>query len=108
MVYPPFCHLLTMIVLSENEGECRRLLNDCVIVVESMFKNEMDPKFTILGPAKASIGKIKGYYRYRVIVKGSSYKKLTLVMKELYNRKDTNTIYKNARLSMDLNPMSLM
>lgn len=108
MIYPPYCHLLNIISLSENEAECRRLLNDCVTVIEDMFKNVEDPKFVVLGPAQTSIGKIKGYYRYRVIVKGSSYKKLTLVMKELYNRKDNNITYKNARLTMDLNPMSLM
>jgi len=108
MIYPPFCHLLNIVSMSEDEGECKRLLNNCVTVIEDMFLNADDPKFMILGPAKTSVGKIKGYYRYRVIIKGSSYKKLTLVMKELYNRKDNNITYKNARLIMELNPMSLM
>jgi primosomal protein N' len=73
-----------------------------------MYIGDEDDRFMVLGPAKTSIGKIKGMYRYRVIVKGGSYKKLTLVMKELYNRKDNNTSFKQVRLTMDLNPMSLM
>lgn len=108
MVYPPFCNLLNITALSENKNEVARFLNECVGIIENLYIGHGDIAFQILGPAQTSIGKIKGLYRYRIIVKGTSYKKLTLVMKELYNRKDNDQVYKNVRLSMDLNPMSLM
>lgn len=108
MIYPPFCHLLNIVTLSEKEYLGNDLLKECVQVIENMYIGDEDDRFMVLGPAKTSIGKIKGMYRYRVIVKGGSYKKLTLVMKELYNRKDNNTSFKQVRLTMDLNPMSLM
>ncbi len=106
MVYPPFCHLLSIVTLADDEYKGKDLLNQCVRIVQKMYEHEEDPVHMILGPAKTSIGKIKGKYRHRVIVKGSSYKKLTLVMKELYNRKDNDDTLKSIRLNMDLNPLS--
>ncbi len=105
MIYPPFCHLLCIITMSENDYLGRNLLDQCVSVIKNLYLNTEDTKFIILGPAKTSIGKIKGLYRNRIIVKGSSYKKLTLVMKELYNRKDKDNNYTKVKLSMELNPM---
>ncbi len=105
MVYPPFCHLLNIVTTSENEYQGRELLDQCVRVIEGAYDQEEDRLFAVLGPGKTNIGKIKGKYRNRLIVKGSSYKKLTLVMKELYNRKDRNDNYKHVQLSMEINPM---
>ncbi len=105
MIYPPFCHLLNIVSTSEDEYEGRELLNQCARVIEGAYAEEADRAFAVLGPGKTHIGKIKGKYRNRLIVKGSSYKKLTLVMKELYNRKDRNDNYKEVQLSMEINPM---
>jgi len=108
MVYPPFCQMLHIMTSSENIYDGMDFLQECSQYIEGQYQQSEDTVFAILGPAKASIGKIKGLYRHRLIVKGTSYKKLTLVMKQLYNIKDNNTKYKKLRLSMDLNPMSFM
>lgn len=105
MIYPPFCHLLSIVTQSENDYRGRDLLHQCVQVIDSVYNDNNDRTFAILGPGKNNIGRVKGKYRNRIIVKGSSYKKLTLVMKELYNRKDGDDIYKDVQLSMELNPM---
>lgn len=107
MIYPPYCQLLEIICMSENEYLGKDFLIQQLGLIHSVLALKQDPIDAVLGPTKTSIGKINGFYRYRIIIKGSSYKKLTLVMKELYNVKDNNTKYKNLKLVMDMNPMSL-
>lgn len=107
MIYPPYCQLLEIVCMSEQEYAAKNFLTDHMNLIKSILALKEDPIDVILGPSKTSIGKINGFYRYRVLIKGTSYKKLTLIMKELYNRKDNNTKYKNLKLTMDMNPMTL-
>lgn len=107
MIYPPYCQLLEIVCMSESEYGAKNFLTDQLGVIHAILALKKDPIDSILGPSKTSIGKINGFFRYRILIKGTSYKKLTLIMKELYNRKDSNIKYKNLKLSMDMNPMSL-
>lgn len=107
MIYPPYCQLLEIVCMSEQEYAAKSFLTDHLGLIKSILALKEDPVDVILGPSKTSIGKINGFYRYRVLIKGTSYKKLTLIMKELYNRKDNNTKFKNLKLTMDMNPMNL-
>jgi len=107
MIYPPYCQLLEIVCMAEQEFIGKNFLTEHLGVIQSILSMKPDPIDHILGPTKTNIGKINGFYRYRIIIKGSSYKKLTLVMKELYNRKDSNPKYKNLKLVMDMNPMNL-
>ncbi len=105
MIYPPFCHILQLITFSEREEIGMKFLNECLKMLEHYGQNnEQLGDIIVLGPAKASIGKVKGKYRHRLLIKGSSYRQLTNIRKELYNSIDSK-IKNELQMHVDINPM---
>ncbi len=107
MIYPPFCHILQIIVLSESESVGMNYLKQCVEKIECQDAIEkQEGNILILGPAKASIGKVKGQYRHRLLVKGNSYRQLTLIRKKIsiyMEQVDKDSL----QIQMDINPMMM-
>ncbi len=105
MIYPPFCHILQVITLTENEELGLRFLNERVEKIENFVDKEKQfGDIIVLGPAKAGIGRVKGKYRHRLLVKGSSYRQLTNIRKELYNSID-NKLSQVLQIHVDINPL---
>lgn len=105
MIYPPFCHILQVITLTENEELGMRFLNERVEKIENFVDKEKQfGDIIVLGPAKAGIGRVKGKYRHRLLIKGSSYKQLTNIRKELYNSID-NKLSQVLQIHVDINPL---
>lgn len=105
MVYPPFCHMLQIICEGNENSEVQRFLEACVQWIHAYYGQNLNEKYMVLGPAKTNVSKVKNRFRQRLLIKGSSYKMLTFLMKELYNRLDGNN--NNLQLMMDINPMHL-
>ena len=83
-------------------------LKESVEWMNEYFRQAAYDDFIILGPAKTTVSKVKNIYRYRLLIKGSSYKMLTNMIKELYNRKENDSRFKDIRFSADMNPMNLI
>lgn len=105
MVYPPYCHILQIICEGAEDSEIKRFLEESIISIHGVYAQFPNEKYIVLGPAKTNISRIKNKHRQRILIKGSSYKMLTLTMKELYNRLEKNQ--SNLQLLMDINPMHL-
>ena len=74
--YPPASHMLAILVSSENEQAGESL---CVRI-GNLLKAGTDPesreKMQIIGPAKASVGRINDIYRFVIYCKHKDYNKL--------------------------------
>lgn len=72
MKFPPFGHLMIVHFRSENE-------NSCVQYAES-FKNALIPlvhkDMKMSGPMPAPIERIKGKYRYMILIRGQKLKQI--------------------------------
>ncbi|MBN2220732.1 MAG: primosomal protein N' [Vallitaleaceae bacterium] len=108
MVYPPFCYLVQCIAQSYEEKVGYDFLKESVEWMNEYFQHVAYNDYIILGPAKTTVSKVKNIYRYRLLIKGSSYKMLTNMIKELYNRKENDSRFKDLRFSADMNPMNLI
>lgn len=108
LVYPPFCYLIQVVAQSYEEKVGYDFLQESVQWMKGYFSANEYEDYMILGPTKTAISKVKNIYRYRLLIKGSSYKMLTNMIKELYNRKENDSRFKELRLSADMNPMNLL
>ena len=61
--YPPFSHLIRIIVESTNREKSKNCANEIFTAIEN--------DFNILGPSKCPIYKIKNRYRYHILIKTS-------------------------------------
>ncbi|MDO4482430.1 MAG: primosomal protein N' [Bacillota bacterium] len=107
MSYPPFGDIIQVIFADEDEDramECAKDFCDelCRIMGESLRQS-------ILGPGQAHISKIRGRYRFRVLIKyrESNLKECMGVMDELRARL-TSEKHRSTLIGIDLNPYSLI
>jgi len=80
--YPPFSHILTVLITARDESY--------VIDLSYRLKKELDKhgkgnQLTILGPAPATISKVKDVYRQVIYIKSKSYRVLTQLVAYLYD-----------------------
>ncbi|NDL66893.1 replication restart helicase PriA [Anaerotalea alkaliphila] len=110
MGYPPFSNLLVLLFSSTDEKALvqgsRSLAGEMEALLESL-----DPKLLreqevqMIGPAPANLSKVRDMYRQRLMVKARTYKFLTYLIKEFYNRMQADEKYKPLRVAFDINPM---
>lgn len=107
MSYPPFGDIIQIVFADEDEDralECARDFCDeiCGIMGEG-FRN------SILGPGQAHISKIRGRYRFRVLIKykDRNLKECMGVMDEL-RVKLTSEKHKSTLIGIDINPYSMV
>ncbi len=76
--FPPFYKLAVIEAKSKEENKAIELITE----IYEKIKNE---DVEILGPAPAPIEKVKNYYRWRIILRSKSYKKIKEVIEKIKN-----------------------
>ncbi|MDP4144684.1 MAG: primosomal protein N' [Bacillota bacterium] len=105
MNYPPFSKILCINMSSKNE----KLLINSIQMASNYLKNYLKENSNIemLGPCSCTIGKIKEQYRWQIIFKGNIDSEFCRNIKSsIYEI--LKEVYNDIRVSMDLNPSSLL
>lgn len=105
MDYPPFSDILLINMSSKNEN----LLIKSIQNVGIFFKNklEQNDKIKMLGPCPCEISKIKELYRWQIIFKGNIDREFgENIRKTVYEL--LKDVYNDIRVSIDINPNSLL
>lgn len=104
MGYPPFGRILLINGIGKNEDELKKQM----IFLGKKVKEKAEEfgGLEVLGPTPCIIYKIKGNYRWQIIVKGEFSSKFSKSIKDLLYDK-ANNVYNDIRVSMDINPNSL-
>lgn len=105
--YPPAAHMMAILVLARQEEKGNQLAKT---IGESIRKREIQntevqEKVVMMGPAPASIGKIKDIYRTVIYVKHKDYEVLTGIkddVEEIINALEL----KNEIVQFDFDPMN--
>jgi primosomal protein N' (replication factor Y) len=105
MEYPPFTDILLINMSSKNEN----LLIKSIQNVGIFLKNEVEKsdKIKMLGPCPCEISKIKELYRWQIMLKGKIEREFSInVRKIVYDL--LKDVYNDIRVSIDVNPNSLL
>lgn len=106
--YPPYSRLANIRITSNNEAESRKLASFAANILEKLQKKmENKDKIAILGPAKAPIFKIRGKYRWQVLIKAPGPAVLSKVL-EVFKCALDARIPSGVRLSIDVDPLNLL
>lgn len=100
MHYPPVWHMLSVLVASpweETAEEVSRSMTESVL--------ETHPKLLLVGPAEATVSKIKDMYRRVFYIRHQDYEKLVEIKDELECFLDQCSA-KNISVQFDFNPMN--
>ncbi|MBO4376359.1 MAG: primosomal protein N' [Lachnospiraceae bacterium] len=101
MDYPPVSHMLSVLVLSKDEGKAIGITEELAKDLKNRFDN-----LHLIGPAPAGISKINDMYRYQFYVKDSDEERLD-EMKSLLEEKTKADAYKKDFIQIDYDPMNM-
>jgi len=68
--YPPFSHLCSITISGRNESGCAGIAEEIIETLKKEKEKEQLRKIEILGPMPAPIPKIRGKYKYEIMLKG--------------------------------------
>ena len=102
--YPPFCDIILISFNGLNEKEIQNVSNGMYEYLKQVLNEE---EFKIFKPIPCPVDKIQNRYRWRIIIKGNVDEKTNTVLNKAL-RMFYNQNLKNTRVSIDVNPNSMM
>ena len=102
--YPPFCDIILINFNGLNEKEIQNVSNGMYEHLKQVLNEE---EFKIFKPIPCPVDKIQNRYRWRIIIKGNVDEKTNTVLNKAL-RMFYNQSLKNTRVSIDVNPNSMM
>jgi primosomal protein N' (replication factor Y) len=104
--YPPFTRLCSLRVEGQGEGRTE----EAAMILKS-FSDKLLPKKpgapVVLGPAPALLAKLKGRYRWQLLVKGADVKELHSFVRRLKHAFEAKGP-KSITLGVDMDPLSIV
>jgi primosomal protein N' (replication factor Y) len=102
--YPPFVRLARLVFAAENEELCHAEAGKVAAVLRKMGIPEKHGPRCFLGPAVAPLHKLRGRYRYSILLK-SADDGLSDLVRELLARA---TVHKDVGVTVDVDPTDMM
>jgi primosomal protein N' (replication factor Y) len=96
---PPFTHLVSLLLRGRNQDKVQKMIVD---LAARLKKKSSSKHIQVLGPAPAPISRLRGNYRWHILLKGEDVSALTeLLHKALKDFKR----YKGLILTVDVDPI---
>ncbi|WMJ82431.1 primosomal protein N' [Clostridium sp. MB40-C1] len=105
MNYPPFTKILLINFSSKNENLLIKSIQNIGIILKDVLKN--NDKIEILGPCPCVLSKIKEHFRWQILIKGNFNNEVALNIKDIVY-KNLKDVYRDVKVSVDINPGSLL
>ena len=106
MGYPPFTRIATAILSGVNDNSVRLRAQEIKDMISERISGAEG--FYINGPCRAPIQRIKGEYRWRLIIKCANLPKLVELLTEVSDRFPKLSGNRGVRLSVDIDPVSMI
>jgi primosomal protein N' (replication factor Y) len=104
--YPPFGRLIRVLITGPDEAETRSASLELTRLVSAIAVDGSEPELEVLGPAPAPLARLRGRYRYQLLVKGSPGPLLRGAAETL--AKATAELASPLQANVDVNPMSML
>ena len=106
--FPPFCDIAVLSITSSDEVSCSKCATEIFEFLKKKTANEYkDVPIISFGPFEATVYKIDGRYRMRIVLKCRRSKKLLALLGEVMCTFGTANKYKNVTCGVDINPTGI-
>lgn len=104
--YPPFSQVMRIILSSENNFRAEKSAQEIALRLNSIIdKQGISERLIVLGPTPCVIEKIKGMYRFQVIIKNKLEEKGHMFISKFLNQ---ITMPKDIKLTIDVDPIDIL
>lgn len=106
--YPPFSRLLNVLFRGKDEAEVERAARDFSELLRRNQAGMYDPIFLqVLGPAPAPLTKLRGEYRWQILIKGEKPSQMReLVWNYLENFRGKRS--RRVKVNLDMDPVEIL
>ncbi|TDX49193.1 primosomal protein N' [Orenia marismortui] len=107
-LYPPFTHLINITMSNEDEDKVIKVSNQLGEILSAEMNKIDGEDIMLLGPVQAPLAKVRGQYRWQLLLKGKDLSQLRLLTSQaLTELKDLSTL-KSVRVSVDVDPLGML
>lgn len=104
--YPPFSQVVRIILSCENNFRAEKSAQEIALRLNTIIdKQGISERLIILGPTPCVIEKIKGMYRFQIIIKNKLEEKGHSFLSKFLNQ---ITIPKDIKLTIDVDPIDIL
>ncbi|MCK8817824.1 primosomal protein N' [Natroniella sulfidigena] len=107
-LYPPYSHLINIIVAGEEEERVIKIANQLGVIINSDLHNLDSEEVMLLGPVPAPLSKLKGEFRWQLILKGAELEELRQVSEESLEQLRDEESVETVRVSVDVDPIGML
>ncbi|EOD01312.1 primosomal protein N' [Caldisalinibacter kiritimatiensis] len=110
--YPPFTNIINIVVTSKDEKKLytftKRLFQHLDKTINNNIKKVED--IELIGPNPAPLSRIKGSYRWQILIKckNSKIESVKQILEETITSNKFNEYFNLFKISIDINPNSIM
>ena len=97
--YPPFSQLITIMLAGPSVEKTEKVAKDLTVFLNKRIK------VGVLGPALAAIPKLRGRWRYHILLKGNDLDQMRQSLLESLNK---TVVPKEIRVTIDVEPMEMV
>ncbi len=114
LFYPPFSHLILILFLGEEEKKVNLVADKLSLALKEKIGRLDAKENIILGPAPAPLEKLKGNYRYQVVVKTKKVREVVKILEEVLEGRGFDKLTlkefksKKVRVVVDVDPVGMM
>jgi len=108
MGYPPFSKMVRLLISGQDEAMVREAAEKLRDRLDDFTLAHEGSKIFITGPAPAPIGRLKENYRWHIVVWSGDNRRLRRVLEDLRRENGFALPGKGLRLTVDVDPISLM
>ncbi|MFW6256536.1 MAG: primosomal protein N' [Bacillota bacterium] len=102
--YPPFCYLVNIIIKSEQKEKVRKKAQNLGDYLQKKHRNRIT---TLLGPSPAPINRLRGSYRWQIILKFTDKKLRKQTLQDI-NRNFFTEKKSDVKYNIDVDPQSML
>lgn len=104
--YPPFSQVVRVILSSENNFRAEKSAQEIALRLNTVIdKQGISERLIVLGPTPCVIEKIKGLYRFQIIIKNKLEEKGHAFVSKFMNQV---TVPKDIKLAIDVDPIDIL
>jgi primosomal protein N' (replication factor Y) (superfamily II helicase) len=106
--YPPFSRLINFRLTGNSEKGTKTMAEELGKVGRTLLKKKYPKGMEILGPSAAPFTKMRGKFRWQMLVKGKSSQVLHQFAQELASHMEAQTKGRGVHLDIDVDPVFIL
>ena len=109
MLYPPFSDICLIGMVGSDEDNIREMSRELAALLIDKAKNDHPGlPLRVLGPTPAAVNRLKGQFRYKLILKCRASRELRELVREVLTEIGGMKKYSSAAVFADMNPENVM